>query len=127
MPARRKRGDSGEVSPAGNALAEVSAQDGEECPGSGRNVNSDSGTPAGGTPLTVKLAKKRRKPFLVVDLDHGGDPSTVRKWIRENKIGILNVAGPRERKAPGIHAKAVRFLRAVLKGRPSTLRAKKAK
>jgi hypothetical protein len=82
------------------------------------------GAPTGGTALTVKLSKKRRKPFLVVDLNQGGDPATVRKWIRENEIGVLNVAGPRESKAPGIHDRAVRFLQAVLKGLPSTLRAK---
>ena len=100
-------------------------------PRTAKNVREADGTliltvgaPTGGTALTIKLAKKHRKPFLVVDLDLGGDPAAVRKWIRENEIAVLNVAGPREGKAPGIHDKAVRFLQAVLKGRPSTLRAK---
>ena len=84
------------------------------------------GAPTGGTALTVKLSKKHRKTFLVVDLSRGGDPTAVRKWIRENGIGVLNVAGPREGKAPGIHDQAVRFLQAALKGRPSTLRAKES-
>ena len=84
------------------------------------------GAPTGGTALTVKLSKKHRKTFLVVDLSRGGDPTAVRKWIRENGIGVLNVAGPREGKAPGIHDQAVRFLQAVLKGRSSTLTAKKS-
>ena len=100
-------------------------------PRTAKNVREADGTliltvgaPTGGTALTVKLSKKHRKTFLVVDLSRGGDPTAVRKWIRENEIGVLNVAGPRERKAPGIHDKAVRFLQAVLKGRPSILRAK---
>jgi hypothetical protein len=102
-------------------------------PRTAKNVREADGTliltvgaPTGGTALTVKLSKKHRKPFLVVDLARGGDPTAVRKWIRENEIGVLNVAGPREGKAPGIHDKAVRFLQAVLKGRPSTLRAKES-
>ena len=37
------------------------------------------GAPTGGTALTVKLSKKHRKPFLVVDLARGGDPTAVRK------------------------------------------------
>lgn len=100
-------------------------------PRTAKNVQEADGTliltvgaPTGGTALTVKLAEKEGKLFLVVDLGQGGDPAAVRKWIRENKIGILNVAGPRERKAPGIHDKAVRFLQAVLKDRSPALGAR---
>ena len=86
-----------------------------------KNVREATGTliltwgqPTGGTALTVKLAGKRRKPFLLVDLAQGGDPKTVRDWLRKNKIRILNVAGPRESRVPGIHDQAVAFLRRVL-------------
>jgi hypothetical protein len=78
------------------------------------------GAPTGGTALTVKLAEKHRKPFVMVDLDQGGDPAAVRAWIRGNKIRILNVAGPREGKAPGIHDQAANFLKKVLIARPTT-------
>ena len=102
-------------------------------PRTAKNVREADGTliltvgaPTGGTALTAKLAKKHRKAFLMVDLDHGGDPAAVRKWIREKEINILNVAGPREGKAPGIHDQAVKFLYEVLKGFSSTLRAKES-
>ena len=87
-----------------------------------KNVREATGTliltwgqPFGGTALTVKLARKHRKPFLLVDLAQGGDPETVRDWLRKNEIKILNVAGPRESQVPGIHDQAVGFLRRVLK------------
>ena len=69
---------------------------------------------AGGTLLTLKLAKRLHKPYFVVDLIQGGDAKSVQEWGRAKKVGILNVAGPREGEAPGIHAQASSFLREVL-------------
>ncbi len=76
-------------------------------PRTAKNVREATGTliltwgqPTGGTALTVKLARKERKPFLLVDLARGGDPETVRVWLRKNEIKILNVAGPRESQVP---------------------------
>lgn len=70
---------------------------------------------AGGTLLTLKLARRLHKPYFVVDLVHGGEPTSVREWGRAKKVRILNVAGPREEEAPGIHARASSFLREVLR------------
>lgn len=72
------------------------------------------GEPSGGTALTIRLAKGMGRPFLVVDLSKAADPGRVRSWIRENRIGVLNVAGPRESGCPGIHGEALAFLRDVL-------------
>ena len=72
------------------------------------------GSPVGGTALTIKLAKKLRRPYLLVDLSNRGDPQKVWDWLRENHFQILNVAGPREGEAPGIRQKALSFLREVL-------------
>jgi hypothetical protein len=72
------------------------------------------GRPRGGTALTVSLARRTGKPVLVVDLDAGGGPQEVRGWLCEKRIGVLNVAGPRESEAPGIHDQAAAFLRLVL-------------
>ena len=69
------------------------------------------GPPTGGTATTLKLAKKFKKPRLVVDLSKLKDPNIVKEWFEQYKIGILNVAGPRESKVPGIHNRAVEFLR----------------
>ncbi len=74
------------------------------------------GEPSGGTALTIRFARALGRPFLVVDLPEAGGPGRVRRWIRENRIGVLNVAGPRESRCPGIYAEASAFLRTVLGG-----------
>ena len=87
-----------------------------------RNVRDSDGTllitsgpMKGGTALTVTLTRKYRKPCLAVDLASGGDQGTVREWVKRNGIRILNVAGPRESEAPGIHDRTVDFLRGVVR------------
>ena len=72
------------------------------------------GSPQGGTALTLKLARKLNKPFLLVDLARNPEPSEVRHWVQKNQIRILNVAGPREGESAGIFEKASAFLRGVL-------------
>ena len=73
-----------------------------------------NGPVTGGTARTLELAKKYRKTNLVVDFSKGKDPAIVKKWLDFNKVGTLNIAGPRESKEPGIHDRAVEFLRKVL-------------
>jgi hypothetical protein len=68
----------------------------------------------GGTALTARLARQRRKPLLCLDLDGEPRPETVREWIAANDVRILNVAGPRESERPGIYAQAFRLLRETL-------------
>jgi hypothetical protein len=72
------------------------------------------GRPRGGTALTVSLARRAGKPVLVVDLGRSPDAEEVRAWLRGNRVGVLNVAGPRESEAPGIHDEAAALLRGVL-------------
>ena len=72
------------------------------------------GAPTGGTALTIRFARERKRPFLVVDVAEIPDPGRVRAWLRESRIEVLNVAGPRESKCPGIYEEALAFLRAVL-------------
>ena len=67
----------------------------------------------GRTALTIKLAKERRKSFLVFDLKKNGDPLLLRSWILTNQIKILNIAGPRESEYPGVYRQASEFLRAL--------------
>ena len=59
----------------------------------------------GGTLATQVFAEKSSKPCLVVQADPGiseemGD--SVLAWWRQHDVKILNVAGPRESKRPGI-------------------------
>jgi predicted Rossmann-fold nucleotide-binding protein len=72
------------------------------------------GRPVGGTLLTLKLAGKHRKPFLLINLEEGMDEKKVRNWIRSNGIQILNVAGPRESEAHGIYSRTVTIMRKIL-------------
>lgn len=86
-----------------------------------KNIRESDGTlvltlgpVTGGTALTVKLAGKHRKPCLVIDLSYDTDPGKVQGWIQNRKIQVLNVAGPRESKTPGIHDRTVEFLKKVI-------------
>jgi len=73
------------------------------------------GTPTGGTAFTIKMVEKHRKPYLLIDLSKNMDLVEVVNWIKPEGISVLNVAGPRESKAPGIYQKATRFLREFLR------------
>jgi hypothetical protein len=72
------------------------------------------GQARGGTALTIRLARRRRRPLLVLDLNLDPSPSRVLAWVRDRRIRVLNVAGPRESLCAGVHRRAARFLRAVL-------------
>jgi hypothetical protein len=73
-----------------------------------------SGSPKGGTALTLKLAQQLHKPFLLIDLARDAAPSVFRLWLQKNHILILNVAGPREGESSGIYGQASAFLRKAL-------------
>ncbi len=73
------------------------------------------GRPAGGTALTVALARRLGRPLLVVDLLRHPDPKVLASWIRRKKPATLNVGGPRESQQPGVHDEARRLLEAALR------------
>ena len=66
--------------------------------------------PDGGTRLTVRHAATLGRPCLVVDPGAEGATDEVVAWLRAGEIRILNIAGPRESKCPGIYGKALRLL-----------------
>ena len=72
------------------------------------------GDPQGGTALTMQLAARHRRPFLVVDLDDPPAPATIVAWIDVHAVRVLNVAGPRESTHPGIHDRAAGFLHRIV-------------
>ena len=72
------------------------------------------GAPAEGTAYTIEVARKSGKPCLVLDLSEEPSESVVQAWADEHKVRVLNVAGPRESKCPGIYALAAQFLRKAL-------------
>jgi hypothetical protein len=71
------------------------------------------GAPSGGTAYTVDMARRHAKPLLVIDLD-ALDPEAIMSWLRGEEIAVLNVAGPRESKRPGIAARVRACLRELL-------------
>ncbi|MCM0082463.1 putative molybdenum carrier protein [Geomonas sp. Red32] len=69
-----------------------------------------------GTKATHEFALKHGRPALIVQLDAPEltAPEEAARWIEENGIVTLNVAGPRESKYPGgIYAAAFDFLEKV--------------
>jgi hypothetical protein len=81
-------------------------------------INSDGtliinkGELTGGTKATYINAIEHNNLVLIVEIDENPDPVVAVKWLRENKIEILNIAGPRESKA-GIYGEAMDYLRKV--------------
>jgi hypothetical protein len=70
----------------------------------------------GGTLATAEFARDwYRRPLLVLDLGASPDATTVLDWIAAQRIEVLNVAGPRESKCPGIHGGAKAFLAVVFR------------
>ncbi len=69
---------------------------------------------AGGTGLTIRMAEKHRRPYLAIDLSERPDVEAIRRWIIEQEVHILNVAGPRESSHPGIGRQTYEMIRAVL-------------
>jgi hypothetical protein len=71
------------------------------------------GAPDGGTALTARLAERRGKPCLVVDLSGPVSVKALRAWLTRHRVRVLNVAGPRESSQPGIYEQASAFLQAA--------------
>jgi hypothetical protein len=70
-----------------------------------------------GTRKTYVFAVKHLKPCLIVQLDAEmmKEHSDVIRWIQEQQIGILNIAGSRESKFPeGIYGEAKPYLERLL-------------
>lgn len=63
-----------------------------------------------GTLLTAEYAEKHGKPCLILEMDDTPTTAIVTEWLNRNDIAILNVAGPRESKSPGIYQRVFRYL-----------------
>jgi hypothetical protein len=72
------------------------------------------GQPTYGTALTVEIAARMKKPYLILDLEQQPVLEKARAWTRTQGIRVLNVAGPREEKTPGIYTDAFHLLHDLL-------------
>ncbi len=69
---------------------------------------------SGGTAITERFARRRRKPCLVVHPDEGDATERVGEWIARHAIAVLNVAGPRQRPDNTSYDDTRRLLEALL-------------
>ena len=87
-----------------------------------RNVRESDGTAifslapqlSGGSALTLAYARSVKKPVIHLHAsDEGGvDPAAqLKDFITSNRVGMLNVAGPRESKVPGVYDFTLAVLR----------------
>lgn len=67
-----------------------------------------------GTMLTLKMIKKYGKPYYDIDINNPGSVLDFRKWLNDNNIKVLNVAGNSELSSPGIEDFVVGYLRDAL-------------
>ncbi|WP_133127745.1 putative molybdenum carrier protein [Legionella nagasakiensis] len=65
-----------------------------------------------GTKMTIEKAKELNKPFYVYQLGHSRVEG-IRDWLKQNKIKILNAAGPRESNFPGVYYESYALLEAL--------------
>jgi putative molybdenum carrier protein len=72
------------------------------------------GPPIGGTRYTIECTEKWRKPCYIIDLTGDANFIVVRSWITDNRIAVLNVAGPRQSQSPEGYQLALQFLRVCL-------------
>jgi len=70
----------------------------------------------GGTLLTWSCCQQLSRPVLLVRLQRPGPDKRLHDWLDEHRVKILNVAGPRASKAPGLYLAAKAYLLRVLKG-----------
>ena len=81
----------------------------------------NAGVLGGGTLLTVRIAERLSKPCLVVQVDElvpSEVTTRIQAWLAEHSIQVLNVAGPREEKRPGIYEATQAALRGSITGPP---------
>jgi hypothetical protein len=72
----------------------------------------------GGTSATVEFCQQHDKPYSVVQLDKVSAEqaaASISYFLTQAKPRVLNVAGPRESKCPGIHQATLDILRLVLR------------
>ncbi len=64
--------------------------------------------------LTHQLAHRIKIPLLVIQVERVTSTRAIDSlfsWLQDNSIQLLNVAGPRESRDPGIYQQAGQFLR----------------
>lgn len=64
----------------------------------------------GGTAYTMRCCEQSGKPCLIVSLDEQADHSKVKRWLSEQHIKCLNIAGPRKSQDETIYELAYQWI-----------------
>ncbi len=73
------------------------------------------GPPKNGTKLTINIAKKLNKPYIIVDMISPPTISEILDWMATHQIQVLNIAGPRGSFAPFVYSEARVFIEILVK------------
>ena len=82
-----------------------------------KNVKDSDGTVWFGNPnspggrLTLNTCKRVGRPYIV-----NPSPQDLSRWVSNNHIKVMNVAGNRERKSPGIKQRVIKILSEAFEG-----------
>ncbi len=74
----------------------------------------------GGTALTCRLARAHQRPLLKVRIDRPIRFQQITRWLDENRIQIVNIAGPRGSSHPSLEAQAFEIVKRIFTP-PATL------
>jgi hypothetical protein len=74
-----------------------------------------------GTRLTLEVAADLGRPAYAVNLKRPTPIPAVQGWLRSNRVRVLNVAGPRESRSPGLYQVVCDYLERLL-ARPGSNR-----
>jgi len=67
-----------------------------------------------GTKLTIRVCRQKLRFYVICDPYKVHHVPRVAKFLIEQEVGVINVAGPRERSRPGIYEQAKLFTTDVL-------------
>lgn len=116
---KKRKAEDGKISAKYNLIETESATYRER---TGLNVRDSDGTiilfrgkQGKGTKLTGNFCKELNKPCIEIDMNLPIDLEKITRWITENKIRVLNVAGNRESTSPGIYDQTFSFLNKLFK------------
>ncbi len=71
-----------------------------------------------GTYLTLKCAELYNKPYFLFDISKAENPLSVKEWLEDEEIAILNIAGLREGFSGGIYDITLKILHRIFIGLP---------
>jgi hypothetical protein len=77
----------------------------------------------GGSQQTVRFAEALKKPHRIFQLDQmkpEGIAIEIAEWLKQGHYAVLNIAGPREERRPGIYALVLSVLDLCLRGTNAT-------